>query len=297
MKLTTALIDRLQALLEGNAVPSSQMKGAWVDELRREGALMVEVHGARRSYRVASRDTFVAMLPRYNEALADLGSARRMLMADEAPTRAEQAQASGNSKVVTRRTYHGFLVNAITPISATLGGRPITIAPAEGTFTFVYDWQQFSIPADILLVGVENMENFRHPSPTLLRTLLQGERGIMLLSRYPQEQSADMRAWLMSVPNRYVHFGDFDLAGINIFLTEFRAHLGSRASFLIPADICERLAHGSRARYDAQYERFRNLSAPDDTALQRLIDTINHLRRCYDQEGYIESHGLHTEEE
>ncbi|MCM1177389.1 MAG: hypothetical protein NC335_06510 [Bacteroides sp.] len=86
--------------------------------------------------------------------------------------------------------------------------------------------------------------------------------------------------------NLYVHFGDFDLAGINIFLTEFHRYLGSRSSFLIPADIESRIVKGSVERYDAQYARFHNLST-DIPELQTLIGLINRHHRCYDQEGYI----------
>ena len=88
------------------------------------------------------------------------------------------------------------------------------------------------------------------------------------------------------VPNRYVQFGDFDLAGVHIFLTEFHVHLGARSSFLIPEDIEARLSHGSRKRYDNQYPRFHQLRC-DTPDLQQLIDLINKYHRCYDQEGYI----------
>lgn len=83
-----------------------------------------------------------------------------------------------------------------------------------------------------------------------------------------------------------IHFGDFDLAGINIFLTEFHKHLGERASFLIPPDIEKRLQKGSTERYNNQYERFKKLYT-DIPSLQRLIAMINQHHRCYDQEGYI----------
>ena len=72
----------------------------------------------------------------------------------------------------------------------------------------------------------------------------------------------------------------------HISLDEYEKHLGNRAIFLIPADIEQRLSHGSRERYDAQYQKFRNLTT-DIPSLQRLIDVIHKYRRCYDQEGYI----------
>ena len=135
------------------------------------------------------------------------------------------------------------------------------------------------------LVGVENMENFRMIRHQ--REFFESEIGsqrLLFVSRYPQ--STDLRSWLQNIPNRYIHFGDFDLAGIHIFLTEFHKYLGERSSFFIPSDIEQRLEYGSTIRYDAQYSKFHTLKC-DVQNIQLLIDSINKYHRCYDQEGYI----------
>ena len=129
------------------------------------------------------------------------------------------------------------------------------------------------------------MENFRLIRQQ--RALFEGTIGparLLFVSRYPQ--SSDLRSWLQTIPNRYVHFGDFDLAGIRIFLSEFHAYLGERSSFFIPSDIEQRLPNGSSERYNAQYLKFKNIKT-NIPYLQHLIDTINNYHRCYDQEGYI----------
>lgn len=95
----------------------------------------------------------------------------------------------------------------------------------------------------------------------------------------------------MSIPNKYVHFGDFDLAGIAIFQNEFEKYLPERSSFLIPDDIGARLKNGSRERYDSQYLNFKEISS-ETPSLQILIDTIHMFRRGYDQEGYIDATNL-----
>lgn len=97
---------------------------------------------------------------------------------------------------------------------------------------FVSDWKEFAVDADALVVGIENMENFRKVSMQrhLFESVLGCNARLLFVSRYPQ--STDLRSWLRSIPNRYVHFGDFDLAGISIFLTEFHCCLGNRSSFL-----------------------------------------------------------------
>ncbi len=221
---------------------------------------------------------------RFDERLCSLNSIRELLL-NETSARSDQAANTGNSKLITVRSCPGFPVNSYEPILCTLNGKEITIAPQDGTFLFITDWQSFSVPEDVTIVNIENMENFRliRQQRGLFTSVLPDQR-LLFVSRYPQ--STDLRSWLQTIPNCYVHFGDFDLAGINIFLTEYEKYLGNRASFLIPADIEQRLSHGSRERYDAQYQKFRNLTT-DIPPLQQLIGAIHKHRRCYDQEGYI----------
>ena len=162
--------------------------------------------------------------------------------------------------------------------------------PQEGSFLFVSEWERFAIPEDVVVMGIENMENFRmiRRQRTFFEKYLHAHglpSKVLFVSRYPQ--SSDLRRWLCSIPNHYVHFGDFDLTGISIFLFDFQQYLGKqRSSFLIPGDIGSRLRTGSSKRYDGQYQRFKDIRT-DVCELQRLIDMIHHERKAYDQEGYI----------
>jgi len=169
-----------------------------------------------------------------------------------------------------------------------LRGNVFVVNPPDGSFVFIDDWKHFSVPEDIVVVGIENMENFRmiRQQRKMFESLLGG-KSLLFVSRYPQ--STDLRNWLKSISNKYVHFGDFDLAGIHIFLTEFQKYLGDRASFLIPSDIEQRLTQGSSIRYNAQYGKFHTLHSLDKN-IQSLLELINKYRRCYDQEGYIKKH-------
>lgn len=284
MKITASLIDRLIRLRMGETLPSSAIRGEWVDELLRDGVLISRSHGSRRSIMASSPQDLEQSLKYIDERLGNLDKMKDLLSSEA--SRSEQATETGNSKLVSVRSCPGFPVNSYEPITCCLNGRQIIINPKEGSFVFIADWQSFSVPKDVLVVNIENMENFRlvRQQQALFSSMFPGKQ-ILFVSRYPQ--SSDLRSWLQTVSNQYVHFGDFDLAGINIFLTEFHKYLGERAVFLIPQDIEGRLQHGSSERYNAQYQRFKNLSS-DIPSLQRLINMINKYHRCYDQEGYIE---------
>lgn len=286
MRITSALIAKLQSLRAGNSLPISAMRGEWVDRLLREGALVTTSHGSRSVIRAANPSMLEHALASVDERLANLDDMAAALT-DGDTSRADLAAVSGNSKLLAVRSCPGFMVNAYEPIQCTLSGEPYTLCPPEGACLFISDWRQFIPPANAIIVGIENMENFLQIRRQ--RALFEREIGdrvpLLFVARYPQ--STDLRQWLEQLPNRYVHFGDFDLAGVAIFLREFHRYLPARAKYLIPADIDERLAHGSRERYQQQYERFHTLTAAGDALLADLIATIHRYARAYDQEGYI----------
>ena len=274
-----AISASIQALVAGEQVAGSRISRKLLDELIAEGLLSVVTSRSRQSYRARN----IEALKRF---LIDKDESYRMLDVNASDSRASMAMETGNSKLVKVRSCLGFPVNTYEAITCLLNDREIVFNPIEGSFLFITDWKAFSIPDDVVVLGVENMENFRMIRQQ--RQLFESEIGnyrFLFVSRYPQ--STDLRSWLQSIPNRYVHFGDFDLAGIHIFMTEFHQYLGERSTFFIPSDIEKRLQIGSQERYNSQLSRFRDLKC-DDKKIQSVIDLINKYHRCYDQEGYID---------
>lgn len=47
MKITSSLIDKLISLRSGEFLPSSALRGDWVEDLLREGVLISRSHGSR----------------------------------------------------------------------------------------------------------------------------------------------------------------------------------------------------------------------------------------------------------
>ena len=273
----------IQALIAGETVAGSRISNRLLTELIQEGLLQIIIHGSRKSYRANN----IEALKRF---LIDKDENYRILDVDNIDSRSSMASETGNSKLVTVRSCPGFPVNTYEPIECRLNEEPFIINPQEGCFLFVSDWRTFTIPEDVTIIGIENMENFRKVRQQRLffneylhkHSLSQK---VLFVSRYPQ--STDLREWLASIPNLYIHFGDFDLAGIHIFLSEFQKHLGiGRTSLLIPEDISSRLSYGSARRYNEQYARYKDIKS-DRREIQQLIDLIHHERKGYDQEGYI----------
>lgn len=288
MKITKGLINKLIALRDGESLPASSLKGEWAEELIRDGILVSSSRGSKRIVFAADAESFILAIARIDERFADLEKTREF-MADDGSSnealRASQASDSGNSKLKLARSFPGFLVNSYEVIEVLLNDSKCVILPEEGSCVFVSDWEHFVIPSDVNVVGIENPENFRfiRKQRCLFESCIPGKR-LLFVSRYPQ--SSDLRNWLMRIGNPYVHFGDFDLAGIKIFLSEFHRYLPERSSFLIPSDIEDRLKNGSTERFHGNYYENRHLSS-DIPELQALIDLIMKYHKGYDQEGYI----------
>jgi hypothetical protein len=286
-----ATLQALSSLHMGEAVPSSALPPEWLAELLSEGGVSSIVRGTRHSLRVVSRAAFDVFLRSKGLRPDLLGETAELFSAPPA-SRAQQVQLTGDSKAAPLRSCPGFPVNVISPLSVRLGERKLLLCPCPGSFLYISDFWNFRIPSNTIVVGVENMENFRLPErQTAVWDQILDQYGgdgvppLLLVSRYPQ--SKDLISWLQGIPNRYVHFGDFDLAGISIYLTEFYRHLGERAAFFVPNDIETRLTRGSRERYDTQFARFGKMEIPD-SRLVPLVQIIHRNQKGYDQEGYIE---------
>ena len=282
---------QILSMLNGGEVASSKLSHRMATLLQEEGLLFSKTNGSRCKYRIdgALQEAcriFLAQQFGLNCSLEEWVEKNSSL--HTMASRAEAVDVMGDSKYQQIRTFRGFLVNSYSPIEASLNGQPLLINPMECSMTFINAPESFEIPKDVLVVGMENAENFMQirKQKALFDTLYPNKK-ILFVSRYPQNALSDLREWLLRIPNHYIHFGDFDLAGIHIYLSEFYAYLGERSSFLIPNDIEERLKTGNAKLYDQQYEKFRDMKV-SDVRVQPLVDMIHRYCRGYEQEGYIE---------
>ena len=289
--MRASLIQAFAALRQGETVPFSRFPLEWAEEMLSEGGVTSIVRGSRKSLKVVSRAAFDVFL--LSKGLQPEKLEETVEVLSGADSRAQQVQLVGDSKAVAVRSCPGFPVNVIGPVSVRLGERKILLCPCPGSFLYISDFLQFRIPSNAIVVGVENMENFRLPErQTAVWEQIQDQYGdggvppLLLVSRYPQ--SRDLVTWLQGIPNQYVHFGDFDLAGVHIYLTEFYRRLGAeRSAFFVPSDLEQRLAaSGSRERYQVQFERFGKMDVPDARLLP-LVSLLHRHQKGYDQEGYI----------
>lgn len=281
MKISLKTAKILALLKSSESVANSRAKGKLFNRLVEENILYRKGRHRQTLHLLNAQelDDFLA-----NQLqIKDLEGFIRMIESEEA-TRADFVKITTDSKHSKERAFKGFLVNTIGPIQAVLNQKSIQINPPIGSFQFISDYENFEIPEDIIVVGVENARNFSliHQQQYLFKT---GK--YLFISRYPQSQHTDVIRWLKSISNVYLHFGDFDLAGIGIFLNECQKHLADRASFFIPKNIEETItSFGNRKRYNLQRQNFSEADIRDERLLA-LLKTIHQTRKGLDQEYFI----------
>lgn len=269
---------------QGNKIPAAQMKHTIVQKLLEDNIITKQRVGTNR-YLYCITD--YSLLKQYINNHFGIDNLELYIKKYEQEnlTRSEAVQISSDSKLKSIRTFKGFLVNCYQPIQAKLNNQNIILEPIAGSFTFIHDFEYFSISANSTIVGVENAENFRfiQQQQYLFKNITP-----LFISRYPQTQYNDVLQWLKSIPNNYVHFGDFDVEGINIYLREFKQHLHQRASFFIPPNIEDLIQQkGNRTLYNQQIDRTINHSTIEEQVIINLLKIIHKHKKGLEQEVLI----------
>jgi hypothetical protein len=280
MKLPVSIAEKLIAMQNGEKIPFSKVKHTVVKAMLENGILKKQIQGRSKALvYLTNRDGFSAYLKNHF-GIDSLENYVEVLQRTDL-SRADAVEISSNSKLKSIRTFKGFLVNCFQPIECILNRKPLTIQPQEGAFTFIYDFENFFPTGSITIVGIENPSNFRHIQK---QTKLFGDIHPLFVSRYPQ--SKDLVRWLRTIPNRYLHFGDFDFAGLNIYINEFKKHLQDKASFYLPTDIEEKLSsNGNRDNYNNQTIQFDRNEIKEENILT-LLGLIEKHKKGLEQEIY-----------
>lgn len=269
-------------LVTGTPVASSLMKHTLVQRML-DDAVLIKKQPSKTKAVITITD--VAALKNYLHNVFGIASLNDYIKkhSDKNITRHEAVTVSGNSKLKAIRTFKGFLVNSYQPINTQLSGNNFIVQPVAGTYTFITDVESFLPDASVTIIGVENAENFRHihQQAYLFKGLTP-----LFVSRYPH--SNDLLTWLKTIPNPYLHFGDFDFEGIQIYLNEYKKHLNNKATFYIPENIEKILAkYGNRELYNRQFAHIKKLPPNTEAAINSLTQLLHKYKKVLEQEIFV----------
>lgn len=278
MNLPISIAEKLIALQNGEKIPFGKLKHTVIESMLDNGILKKQIQGRSKAMIYLINSNTLTSYLKNHFGIDSLENYVQGYLKINL-SRAEAIDISSNSKLKTIRTFKGFLVNSFEPVDCMLNSRPITIYPQEGTFTFIYDFEGFSPSNHITIVGIENPENFRRIQKQ--KKLFENLQPLFV-SRYPQNK--DLIKWLQTIPNKYLHFGDFDYAGLNIYFNEYKKYLIDKATFFIPPNIEQLLSSkGNRENYQNQTILFdRNEIAEED--VRTLLNLIDLYKKGLEQE-------------
>jgi hypothetical protein len=200
--------------------------------------------------------------------------------------RSDAFEATGDDKYNKNiKVLGGFLLNAYDELYGYLHENKMLLKPIGGSYIFIQDYLNFSLDTDITVVLVENAENLKRILE--VKYLFAGLKPIFI-SRY--QNSNIIAEWLSSIPNPYLHFGDFDLKGLHIYITEFRNKINDlpRCQFFIPENIQELIKkHGSSKLFDKQRDSMKNIDFTLYPEIKALAAIIQSEKKGLPQEYFI----------
>jgi hypothetical protein len=275
MKLTLSFARLLKQLMEGQSVNYGSFQGrsrSALEQFVNDGVLDIEFVGTQQKKVSCTNTQNLVSYLHHKFEISDL-DVYISFLEQEDTERSDAVKAASNSKHKNTKVFSGFLINAYEEITCTLQGESITVKPKPGTFTFIYDYENFRIPADITVVGVEGHENFRE-----IERQLYLFKNIKPLFVWRYQNSNAIADWLKLIPNQYLHFGDFDPKGIHIYGSEFRNKVGKdRCRFLIP-DHLESLisAYGEKELFEKQIDYLNQI---DNDQYAEVVEVVNLLKK------------------
>ena len=133
-----------------------------------------------------------------------------------------------------------------------------------------------------MIVGVENFTNITN---AFRQSHLFEQFGRVLFV----ERCGTLQGLLARVSNRYIHYGDIDLAGIHIYQVQYVPIVGERGSFFLPCEVDELFKRfkGLSELFEQQKRKYAALQGIDES-MQILIDEIRIHKKGIEQESFIE---------
>lgn len=200
-------------------------------------------------------------------------------------TKDEIAKNNIDTKEIESKSFNGIRVNCIEDIHIKKNSKYFIVPPIQGGATFLFYKEHVVLDKNTTVVGVENpqvlwyINKYKYLFDETKKYLF-----VLIL-----DQTTYVFEWLKSIQNEYIHFGDFDLAGISIYLNKVKPKLTNckKSSFLIPDNIAPKIKkEGSRKLFNKQERYKESLSKTiiADSNLRKLVEVISDSKKALEQE-------------
>ena len=186
-------------------------------------------------------------------------------------------QWTKSTKTKTSKSLKGLYISSIENLNIKINDEVVTIVPTNGLGYFCFYTEKIEVTKETIIVGVENYQVVWFAKK--YRELFK-EKHLLFVVRNPY-----MRDWIEDLENEYIHFGDYDLAGISIYINEMipRLKKSKKYSMFIPENIEFLIKeYGDRELFEKQ-KRYLNMKLEDEQVL-KLKRIIEKYKKGLEQE-------------
>lgn len=279
--LNRSFAKALHRMSQGETLKASEITDKKALQRFIEDGIIKKVPAGGRRYQYVV--DFPAALAHYLAVNYQVHSLERYLdlFEQETVSGEEALQATYSTKTRRSHVMNGFFIDSKEPVELGYGSEMINLPAPDDAGLFLFSPEKLDIPQHITIVGVENPEVFR--KIRRLSACFVNYQPCLFVLRY---MSKGLSNWLRRIPNLYLHFGDFDPAGLAVYINEFRTHLPeNRCRFFIPQNIEEHIINqGNRELYEKQYKATRNIDFQAYPEIAPLAAIIKKHRKGLEQE-------------
>jgi len=270
----------LKSLIELGSLTEGKFKNKEIVEyLKLNGAVTRRQKGSRKYIDLVKEENIFLFLKNHNYNIDSIEKIDSYIedIFDKKSSRDIIQKYHNNTKEITSKSMHGLYLSSLQKLDITLDGNTISILPNDGLGYFFFHTQKVEISKHTVIVGVENYqvvwfakryEKF-FDKPNIL---------FVVITPY-------MLAWIEDLENEYIHFGDYDLAGVNIYLNKVLPRISSKKySMFIPTNIEPLIKeYGDSKLYEKQ-KQYENLNC-NDIKVNNLVEIIRKFKKGIEQEG------------
>ena len=282
MKISKANFLALISLIENKSITASKLKNkALVEALQANGAIKYKKTFAKRATMHLLKEENIFLLLKnhsYNISTKEqINQYINEFFKKEIP-RDELQKWRGDTKVKDSKAFLGLYINAFEKLELTLALEPFFFTPTYGTSQFLFHTQKLEVSNDVTIVGVENYQVLWFIQDY---SYLFKEKKLLFVMINPF-----MLEWIQTQTNEYIHFGDYDIAGIGIYYNKMipRLQNAKKYSMLIPEDIEKHIKNSTNFKLYEEQKHLLNIQIKDDD-IQILYDLLKKYRVGFEQEG------------
>jgi hypothetical protein len=182
------------------------------------------------------------------------------------------------TKIKKSESLKGLYLSSLHNLNIKIDNKPVTIIPTNGVGYFCFYTQEITLSEDTIVVGVENYQVIwfaKKYKDFFINTKVL----FVVRNKY-------MREWIETIENEYIHFGDYDLAGINIYLNDIvpRLKKSKKYSMFIPDNIEYLIKEYGDSDIFQKQIKYKDIVV-NDLKIDKLKKIIKKYKKGLEQEG------------